>query len=55
MDPVEVGAGTIDWPKLLPAAHAAGVDGFFVEQEAPYTRPRIEAARLDADYLLKLA
>ncbi len=55
MDPVEIGAGTIDWGKLLPAAHAAGVDGFFVEQEPPFTRPRIEAARLDADYLLKLA
>jgi sugar phosphate isomerase/epimerase len=54
MDPVEVGSGTIDWPKLLPAAHAAGVDGFFVEQEAPYTRPRIEAASLDAAYLLKV-
>lgn len=54
MDPVEVGAGTIDWTKLLPAAHAAGVDGFFVEQEAPYTRPRIEAATLDAQYLLKV-
>ena len=54
MDPVEVGAGTIDWARLLPAAHAAGVDGFFVEQEAPYTRPRIEAATLDAAYLLKL-
>lgn len=55
MDPVECGAGKMDWAKLLPAAHAAGVDGFFVEQEPPFTRPRIEAARLDADYLLKVA
>jgi sugar phosphate isomerase/epimerase len=54
MDPVEVGAGVIDWTRLLPAAHTAGVDGFFVEQEAPYTRPRIEAARIDAAYLLKV-
>src|SRR5215472_4661319 len=53
-DPTEVGTGIIDWKRLLPAAHAAGVDGFFVEQEAPFTRPRIEAARLCADYLLKL-
>ena len=53
-DPTEVGAGIIDWKRLLPAAHAAGVDGFFVEQEPPFARPRIEAARLDADYLLKL-
>jgi len=55
MDPVECGAGQMDWARLLPAAHAAGVDGFFVEQEPPFSRPRIEAARLDADYLLKLA
>jgi sugar phosphate isomerase/epimerase len=53
-DPTEVGTGIIDWKRLLPAAHAAGVDGFFVEQEPPFTRPRIEAARLDAEYLLKL-
>jgi sugar phosphate isomerase/epimerase len=53
-DPTEVGTGIIDWKRLLPAAHAAGVDGFFVEQEPPFTKPRIEAARLDADYLLKL-
>ncbi|HEY0435690.1 MAG TPA: sugar phosphate isomerase/epimerase [Phenylobacterium sp.] len=53
-DPTEVGTGVIDWTRLLPAAHAAGVDGFFVEQEPPFARPRIEAARMDADYLLKL-
>jgi sugar phosphate isomerase/epimerase len=53
-DPTEVGTGIIDWPRLLPAAHAAGVDGFFVEQEPPFTKPRIEAARLCADYLLKV-
>lgn len=53
-DPTEVGTGIIDWKRLLPAARAAGVDGFFVEQEPPFARPRIEAARLCADYLLKL-
>lgn len=53
-DPTEVGSGIIDWKRLLPAARAAGVDGFFVEQEPPFTRPRIEAARICADYLLKL-
>lgn len=53
-DPTEVGTGIIDWKRLLPAAHAAGVDGFFVEQEPPFTHPRIESARLCADYLLKL-
>jgi sugar phosphate isomerase/epimerase len=53
-DPTEVGTGIIDWKRLLPAAHAAGVDGFFVEQEPPFTKPRIEAARLCAEYLLKV-
>jgi sugar phosphate isomerase/epimerase len=53
-DPTEVGSGIIDWPRLLPAAHAAGVDGFFVEQEPPFAHPRIEAARMCADYLLKV-
>jgi sugar phosphate isomerase/epimerase len=53
-DPIEVGSGIIDWKAILPAAQAAGVDGFFVEQEPPFTHPRIEAARMCADYLLKL-
>jgi sugar phosphate isomerase/epimerase len=51
-DPTEVGSGTIPWPRLLPAAYAAGVRGFFVEQEAPYARPRLEAIKISADYLL---
>ncbi len=51
-DPIEVGSGTIPWPRLLPAAYAAGVRGFFVEQEAPYARPRLEAVKISADYLL---
>lgn len=50
-DPTEVGSGVIPWPKLLPAAYAEGVRGFFVEQEPPFARPRIEAARLCFDYL----
>ncbi len=53
-DPTEVGTGIIDWKRLLPAAKAAGIDGFFVEQEPPFTHPRIESARLCADYLLKV-
>ena len=50
-DPTEVGSGVIPWPRLLPAAYAEGVRGFFVEQEPPFARPRIEAARLCFDYL----
>lgn len=55
MDPTEVGSGELDWKKLLPAARAAGVTGFFVEQEPPFTRPRIEAAKLCYDYLASVA
>ncbi|MEA1652800.1 sugar phosphate isomerase/epimerase [Nitrospirillum sp. BR 11164] len=55
MDPTEVGGGTLDWRRILPAAHAAGIDHFYVEQEPPFARPRLEAARLSADYLGKLA
>ncbi|HEY3947819.1 sugar phosphate isomerase/epimerase [Phenylobacterium sp.] len=53
-DPTEVGSGIIPWPKLLPAAYAEGVRGFFVEQEPPFARPRIEAARICFDYLDKV-
>jgi sugar phosphate isomerase/epimerase len=49
-----VGSGTIDWKRLLPAAHAAGVRDFFVEQEAPFDKPRIEAARISCEYLRDL-
>jgi len=50
-DPTEVGSGIIDWPRLLPAAHAAGVREFFVEQEPPFARPRMESVRTSFDYL----
>lgn len=55
MEPTEVGSGAIDWKKLLPAAHAAGVRGFFVEQEPPFERPRIEAAKISHDFLARVA
>lgn len=54
MDPTEVGSGRIDWKRLLPAAASAGVKGFFVEQEAPFERPRIEAAKISHDFLAKV-
>jgi sugar phosphate isomerase/epimerase len=55
MDPTEVGSGAINWKKLLPAARAAGVTSFLVEQEPPFARPRIEAAKLCYDYLASVA
>jgi len=51
MDPTEVGSGRLDWRTLLPAAHAAGVRHFYVEQEPPFERPRIEAAKISHDFL----
>lgn len=44
MKPAEVGSGTLDWQRILPAARRAGVEHFLVEQEPPFTIPRIEAA-----------
>ena len=51
MDPTEVGSGALNWKTLLPAAYASGVRGFYVEQEPPFARPRIEAAKICHDYL----
>jgi sugar phosphate isomerase/epimerase len=51
MDPAEIGSGKLAWKTLLPAAYAEGVRGFYVEQEPPFTRPRIEAAKISHDYL----
>jgi sugar phosphate isomerase/epimerase len=52
---VAVGEGTIDWKKVIGTAHANGVEHFFYEQEAPYTRPILDSAKISADYLSKLA
>ncbi|THD61631.1 sugar phosphate isomerase/epimerase [Phenylobacterium sp.] len=53
-DPTEVGSGIIPWPKLLGAAYAEGVRGFFVEQEPPFAKPRLEAIKISYDYLAKV-
>ena len=53
-DPTEVGGGMIDWKKLLPAAYAAGVRGFYYEQEPPFAHARLESARISYDYLAKV-
>jgi sugar phosphate isomerase/epimerase len=44
MDPSDVGAGKLDWKTILSAAHAAGVRNYFLEQEPPFDKPRLEAA-----------
>lgn len=53
-DPTEVGSGMIDWTRLLPAAHAAGVRDFFVEQEPPFAHSRLESVGVSYGYLSKL-
>ncbi|PNU05508.1 sugar phosphate isomerase/epimerase family protein [Novosphingobium guangzhouense] len=42
-DAAEVGAGMIDWERLLPAAYEAGARQFYVEQEPPFVTDRFVA------------
>jgi sugar phosphate isomerase/epimerase len=51
MDPTEVGSGKQDWARILPAAHKAGCEHFYLEQEAPFEMPRIDAAAKGFRYL----
>ena len=55
MDPADVGSGALDWKSILPAGYAAGVRDYYVEQEAPFAGPRMDAARTDYGYLARLA
>ncbi|PLK27808.1 sugar phosphate isomerase/epimerase [Novosphingobium sp. TH158] len=54
MEPTEVGSGKMDWARVLPAARAAGVEHFYVEQEPPFAIPRMEAAAKGFAFLSKL-
>lgn len=54
MKPAEIGSGTLDWAKILPAAHDAGVRHFYVEQEPPFAIPRIDAASKSYGFLAQL-
>jgi sugar phosphate isomerase/epimerase len=49
----EVGNGVIDWAKVLPAAEAAGVKHYFVEQDQTPGDP-VESLRQSFNYLKKL-
>ncbi|HEV2597861.1 sugar phosphate isomerase/epimerase [Sphingopyxis sp.] len=53
-DPTEVGTGSVDWARVLPAAYAAGVRHFYYEQEPPFAIPRIEAAAKSYAFLAQL-
>jgi sugar phosphate isomerase/epimerase len=54
MDPTEVGNGMMNWPAVLQAGREAGVQHFLVEQEPPFERPELEAARISFQYLRPL-
>jgi len=54
MSPSDVGSGSLDWKAILPVAYRAGVRDFYVEQEPPFTGPRMDAARADYAYLAAL-
>jgi sugar phosphate isomerase/epimerase len=49
----EVGSGTIDWPRLLPLAEAAGVEHVFVEHDNPGADP-LMSVKSSFEYLSKL-
>ncbi|MFC4595420.1 sugar phosphate isomerase/epimerase family protein [Sphingobium tyrosinilyticum] len=53
-DPVEVGGGKIDWNSILPVARTSGVHRYFVEQDPPFTGPRIDAMARSLAYLRSL-
>jgi sugar phosphate isomerase/epimerase len=54
VDTTEVGAGIIDWRRVLSAAIDVGVQHFAVEQEPPYSVPEMDAARESFAYLSAL-
>ena len=47
----EVGQGNMNWPKLLPAANAAGAEFFFIEQDMTYGRDPYDCIRDSREYL----
>ncbi len=50
-----VGAGTIDWPAVFRAARAAPIHSYFVEQEAPFAEPPLQALAKSIAYLRRLS
>ena len=51
MEPAVLGSGVIDWPQLLGALRSAGVEQAFVEQEGPHSRPPLESAEINYQFL----
>ena len=54
MDPTEVGSGKLDWGRSCRPPGNAGVRNFFLEQEPPFDKPRMEAAEIGYKYLSTL-
>jgi sugar phosphate isomerase/epimerase len=52
---VELGRGFIDYKPIFAACKAAGIEHAFAEQEAPYTRPQLESAKVSYAYLQKVS
>lgn len=51
----EVGNGVIDWKRVFTAAKIAGIRGYYVEQEPPFTaHPPLVAIKISYDYLHSL-
>ena len=50
----EVGLGTLDFPSILDAAEAAGVQWGIVEQDSTYDRPPLESLRISFENLKRL-
>ncbi|HEY6620019.1 MAG TPA: sugar phosphate isomerase/epimerase [Steroidobacteraceae bacterium] len=53
-DPCEVGQGIIDWQTLLVKAYLANVRQFYVEQEPPFSKSRLESVAISFNYLNSL-
>lgn len=51
LDPADVGSGLIDWKAVLPTGYEAGIRHFYLEQEPPFSEPRMDAARAGYRYL----
>lgn len=47
----EVGQGNMNWPKLMPAAKAAGAEYFFIEQDMTYGRDPFDCIKDSREYL----
>jgi len=54
MHSTEVGSGVVPFDRVLAAARQAGVRHYLVEQDGPFTLPRIDAVRQSHDYLANL-